>query len=104
MKILKRLLLTLKVTVSMIIISALNYTTVFASVNNAGVDKFDNMVVWIAAWVGRVGLLVAFWGGVQIAFSLSDHDAGQKRNGILFLVAGLMVFGLSVGYKTLLGL
>ena len=104
MKNIKRLLFKLKIIVSMVIISALNYTTVFASVSSAGVDKFDNIVVWIAAWVGRVGLLVAFWGGVQIAFSLSDHDAGQKRSGILLLVAGLMVFGISVGYKTLLGL
>jgi len=104
MKNLKRLLLKLKVVVSMMIIIVLNNTTAFASVNTAGVDKFDNIVVWIAAWVGRVGLLVAFWGGVQIAFSLSDHDAGQKRSGILLLVAGLMVFGISVGYKALLGL
>nr|WP_312579580.1 hypothetical protein [Sedimentibacter sp.] len=104
MKKIKKLLLRFKVVLSIIIISVLNYTTALATTSNAGVDKFDNMVVWIATWVGRVGLLVAFWGGVQIAFSLSDHDAGQKRSGILFLVAGLMVFGLSVSYKTLLGL
>lgn len=104
MKNFKRLLLKLKVIVLIIIIRALNCNTVFATANTAGVDKFDNIVVWLAAWVGRVGLLVAFWWGVQIAFSLSDHDAGQKRSGILLLVAGLMVFGISVGYKTLLGL
>ncbi|MBP1926711.1 hypothetical protein J2Z76_002581 [Sedimentibacter acidaminivorans] len=103
MKKIKKLSIIARNILAMIAIYTFNCTTVFAS-TTAGVDKFDNMVVWIASWVGRVGLLVAFWGGVQIAFSLSDHDAGQKRNGILFLVAGLMVFGLSVGYKTLLGL
>lgn len=103
MKNIRKVPVGVKNILSLIIIYTFNCTAVFAT-TTAGVDKFDNMVVWIAAWVGRVGLLVAFWGGVQIAFSLSDHDAGQKRNGILFLVAGLMVFGLSVGYKTLLGL
>ncbi|MGD9678881.1 MAG: hypothetical protein AB7V16_11125 [Vulcanibacillus sp.] len=102
MKNLRDLSLTGKVVVSTIIINILNYTAVLAS--TAGVDKFDNMVTWVASWVGRVGLLVAFWGGVQVAFSLSDHDAGQKRNGILFLVSGLMVFGISVAYNALLGL
>ncbi|WP_326910668.1 hypothetical protein [Sedimentibacter sp. MB31-C6] len=100
---LKKLSLHIKIVFTTISISILNNIMVFAS-DTAGVDKFDNMVAWIAAWVGRVGLLVAFWGGIQVAFSLSDHDAGQKRNGILFLVAGLMVFGLSIAYKTLLGL
>jgi len=103
MKKLRDLSLTVKVALSTIIINILNYTAVFAS-TTAGVDKFDNMVTWVASWVGRVGLLVAFWGGVQVAFSLSDHDAGQKRNGILFLVTGLMVFGISVSYNALLGL
>lgn len=98
----KKLSSKMKIVMSIIIINILNCVTVLA--NTTGEDKFDNIVVWIAGWIGKIGLLVAFYGAVQIGFSVPEHDAGQKRSGILFLVSGLMVYAISVGYKTLLGL
>lgn len=92
----------IKTIIMVLLISALNIVYVYAA--DAGVDIFDNLVEWLATWVGRVGLVTAFYGLVNVGFSMQSDDAHQKKVGINSFVAGVMVFAASVTYKTLLGL
>lgn len=60
-----------------------------------GTEQFDQIIKWIATWVGRVGLAVAFFGGIQTAFAFKNDDADTKAKGLKTLASGFMVFALS---------
>jgi len=68
-------------------------TTVFAS--TADTASLDNIMKWFATWAGRVGLCVAFFGGLQTALAFKNDDADAKTRGLKTLAAGFMTFGLS---------
>lgn len=67
-------------------------------------DTFDNVTSEIAKWAIRLGGLLAFWGGIQVAMAFQSEDAGGKRRGVLELVGGLMVVGFAIGYKQIFNL
>lgn len=68
---------------------------------NAGVDSFNNVMKFIATWVGRIGLAVGFFGGVQTGFAFKDNDSEGKTRGLLTLGAGFVVFAISKAYDVL---
>lgn len=67
-------------------------------------DAFDNVTAEISKWAIRLGGLLAFYGGIQVAMGMQSEDAGSKRRGVLELVGGLMVVGFAIGYRTIFGL
>lgn len=78
-------------------VSALVLMTVAspAFASDAGLDKLDNLIDVIAKWLGRIGLIVAFFGGVQTALGFKNDDADGKIRGLRTLAAGFLVFGLT---------
>ncbi|NUU75345.1 hypothetical protein [Paenibacillus xylanilyticus] len=60
-----------------------------------GMDQFDGVVEVIATWAGRIGLVVAFFGGIQTALGFKQDDADGKVRGMKTMAAGFMVFGIS---------
>jgi hypothetical protein len=58
-------------------------------------ESIDNLVDWIAIWAGKVGLIVAFFGGIQVALALRNEDSDGKVRGIKTLVSGFMVYGIT---------
>lgn len=78
-------------------VSALVLMTVAspAFASDAGLDKLDNLIDVIAKWLGRIGLIVAFFGGVQTALGFKNDDADGKIRGLKTLAAGFLVFGLT---------
>jgi TRAP-type C4-dicarboxylate transport system permease small subunit len=91
----------LKVIVTALLIAVFNVITVYAY--NDGVTQYDNVLNWILGWIGRIGIVIAIWGAVQIGLSFSSEDAGQRRKGILELISGLMVMAVGYGAKTIIG-
>ena len=46
----------------------------FAADTNAGVDTFNDVINFFATWIGRIGLVVAFVGGVMFALAIKNDD------------------------------
>lgn len=59
-----------------------------------GDEQFKSVVNFFVKWIKRVGLLVAFVGGVMFALAIKNNDAEQKQSGLLTLVAGFVVSAL----------
>lgn len=59
-----------------------------------GDDQFESVVRFFVKWIKRVGLLVAFVGGVMFFLAMKNNDADQKQAGLLTLVAGFGVAAL----------
>ena len=68
-----------------------------------GDAAFTKVVDFFATWLGRVGALVAFVGGIMFALAIKNNDAEQKQSGLLTLVAGFVVVALC-NAKNLFGL
>ncbi len=61
----------------------------------ADTSSLDKIVDWLALWSGKIGLVVAFFGGIQLALSIKNDDSDAKVRGIKTLVSGLMVFSIT---------
>lgn len=91
-----------KVKIVLIIVLSSFFTSVTTYAND-GVTQYNNVLDWVLAWIGRIGIVIAVWGAVQIGLSFSTEDAGQRRKGILELISGLMVMAIGFGAKTIIG-
>ena len=60
-----------------------------------GMDSLVQIVFWIADWTAIIGLVVAFFGGLQTAFGFMNDDADAKVSGLKVMAAGFMVYGIS---------
>lgn len=60
-----------------------------------GMDKLDTVIDVIATWLGRIGLIVAFFGAVQLALGFKNDDADGKVRGMKTLASGFLVFGIT---------
>lgn len=56
---------------------------------------FDQIIVFFASWIGRIGLVVAFVGGVMFAFAIKNEDAEAKTRALMTLVSGFVVFAIT---------
>ncbi len=81
-------------TVSFVVALTFVATSAYAA-GEAGMDSFDKVIGVLAKWAGRVGLVVAFFGGIQTALGFKNDDADAKVRGMKTLAAGFMVFGIS---------
>lgn len=59
------------------------------------VNDFDTIVKFIAGWIGKIGLVVAFLGAVQFGFAFKNDDADGKTKAIRTLASGFIVFALT---------
>lgn len=56
---------------------------------------FNNLIGFFATWIGRIGLVVAFIGGVMFGLAIKNDDADAKTRGLMTMVAGLIVFAVT---------
>ncbi|MBR0484466.1 MAG: hypothetical protein IJJ69_06800 [Oscillospiraceae bacterium] len=74
------------------------YTMEDTAVAAAGDDAaYQNIVNFFIKWFRRIGVLVAFVGGIMFALAIKNNDAEQKQNGLMTLVAGFAVAALCTG-------
>jgi hypothetical protein len=63
---------------------------------------WDSMVVMIKTWVGRLGGVVMFVGGVMFGLGWKNDDAEQKSRGVSTLIAGVIVIAVAGMADTLM--
>lgn len=66
-----------------------------AFAGGANTDQIDNVIKWIAEWSGKIGLVVAFFGGIQVSLAFKNDDADAKVRGLKTLASGFMVAGIA---------
>lgn len=95
----KKIMLTLTTMVTMSMMSAV---TAFAAPADGGggtVDgeaAFNSVIGFFADWIGRIGLVVAFVGGIMFALAIKNDDAEAKTRGLMTLASGFVVFALTL--------
>lgn len=86
---------TLRVSVLMLALLTIASVAGATSGDPAGLDKLDKLIEVIATWLGRIGLIVAFFGAVQLALGFKGDDADGKIRGMKTLAAGFLVWGIT---------
>ena len=98
----KKIMLTLT---TMVTKSMMSTATAFAAPANSGgggggtVDgeaAFNEVIGFFADWIGRIGLVVAFVGGIMFALAIKNDDAEAKTRGLMTLASGFVVFALTL--------
>lgn len=62
--------------------------------NTEGDAQFMAVVNFFVKWIKRIGLLVAFIGGIMFALAIKNNDADRKETGLMTLVAGFAAAAL----------
>lgn len=69
---------------------------VFASgIATTGVSEFNQVILFIAGWIAKLGMVVGFFGAVQCAFGFKNDDADAKVKGLRTLISGFIVFAIA---------
>lgn len=94
----RKIMLTL---VTMVTMSMMSAVTAFAAPADSGgtVDgeaAFNSVIGFFATWIGRIGLVVAFVGGIMFALAIKNDDAEAKTRGLMTLASGFVVFALTL--------
>jgi len=96
----KKLMLTLT---TMITVGLMSTVTAFADDTSGGggeiVDgdaAFNSVIGFFADWIGKIGLVVAFVGGIMFALAIKNDDAEAKTRGLMTLASGFVVFALTL--------
>ena len=61
-----------------------------------GEAAFNSVIGFFATWIGRIGLVVAFVGGIMFALAIKNDDAEAKTRGLMTLASGFVVFALTL--------
>ena len=70
----------------------------FAEGGGGDVDPdaaFNNIIGFMAKWIGRIGLVIAFVGAVMFGLAIKNDDADGKQRGLMTLGAGFVVFAIT---------
>lgn len=94
----KRLMLSLT---TMLTVGLMSTVTAFADDTSGGevVDgdaAFNSVIGFFADWIGKIGLVVAFVGGIMFALAIKNDDAEAKTRGLMTLASGFVVFALTL--------
>ncbi|MGN0656607.1 MAG: hypothetical protein ACI4KR_07425 [Ruminiclostridium sp.] len=97
----KKVMLSISTMVTMSMLSAVS---AFAEGEGGGggggsVDgeaAFNSVIGFFATWIGRIGLVVAFVGGIMFALAIKNDDAEAKTRGLMTLASGFVVFALTL--------
>lgn len=91
----KKVALSITTAVTMAMMSAV---TAFAEDGGVGDGEaaFNSVIGFFATWIGRIGLVVAFVGGIMFALAIKNDDAEAKTRGLMTLASGFVVFALTL--------
>ena len=86
---------------TMVTMAMASAVTAFAEGESGGevVDgeaAFNSVIGFFADWIGKIGLVVAFVGGIMFALAIKNDDAEAKTRGLMTLASGFVVFALTL--------
>ncbi len=85
---------------TMLTVGMLSTVTAFADDTSGstvdGEAAFNEVIGFFADWIGRIGLVVAFVGGIMFALAIKNDDAEAKTRGLMTLASGFVVFALTL--------
>lgn len=55
---------------------------------------YQSTIEFFITWIRRVGMMVAFVGGIMFALAIKNDDAERKQSGLITMVAGFVVAAL----------
>lgn len=61
-----------------------------------GEAAFNKVIGFFADWIGRIGLVVGFVGGIMFALAIKNDDAEAKTRGLMTMASGFVVFALTL--------
>jgi len=64
----------------------------------AGQEQFNQLIEFIATWIGRIAGVVMLLGGIQLGLALKSQSPDEKVNALFTLGAGALVFGITQAY------
>lgn len=67
-------------------------TATFASAGNDAADALKDLADYIFAIGQVIGVIMAFFGIIQIGQSISTHDPAQRTTGFLVVAGGVIIF------------
>lgn len=62
---------------------------------DTGVAEFNAVILFIAGWIAKLGMVVGFFGAVQCAFGFKNDDADGKVKGLRTMISGFIVFAIA---------
>lgn len=95
----KKVMLSLSTMVTMAMISTVSAFAEGEGGGGGSVDgeaAFNSVIGFFATWIGRIGLVVAFVGGIMFALAIKNDDAEAKTRGLMTLASGFVVFALTL--------
>ena len=101
----KRIALSITTAITMSMVSAVtamvSAVTAFADgdggggLGKAGEDEFNKLIEFFALWIGRIGMVVAFVGGIMFGLAVKNEDSEAKTRGLMTMVSGFIVYALT---------
>jgi hypothetical protein len=76
---------------AMLTVVALTMMPAIAYAAGDPVTVVNNLSDYIFTLVRAVGIMAALWGVVQIALSISNHDASQRVQGFLIFAGAMLI-------------
>ncbi len=61
-----------------------------------GETAFNSVISFFADWIGKIGLVVGFVGGIMFALAIKNDDAEAKTRGLMTMASGFVVFALTL--------
>jgi hypothetical protein len=98
-KLIKKVKTNKKTLVALAVLGAtLTTATIGFALPGGGADTtmLDNLFAWLCKWVGRIGMIVAFFGAIQTCLGFYRNDPDGKVSGLKTLASGFMVYGISI--------
>ena len=95
----KKVMLSLSTMVTMAMVSTVSAFAEGEGGGGGSVDgeaAFNSVIGFFATWIGRIGLVVAFVGGIMFALAIKNDDAEAKTRGLMTLASGFVVFALTL--------
>jgi len=61
-------------------------------------DAFKGVMGFVADWTAWLGLAIAFFGVIQLAFGFRSDDAEGKNKGLRSMIAGFVVMAVGLAW------
>lgn len=61
---------------------------------NQGQAKINTAIGLMAGWIAKIGLVVAFFGGIETVLAFASDNAEARIKGLKIMAAGFILYGI----------